>query len=181
MKTNYYITKDGVLRRKENTVYFINKEERRALPINKIYSIYAYGNLSFTSGVVSFLAKNGVPIHFFNQYGFYEGTLYPRETLVSGDVTINQARHHLDEYKRCFLAKKFVEGATRNIMRNLKYYSGSKSLERHIENIENEISRVDKYNTIPQIMGAEGHIRSIYYMALDRILPDEFKIEKRIK
>ena len=37
MRTNNYILKDGVLRRKENTIYFINKEERRALPINKIY------------------------------------------------------------------------------------------------------------------------------------------------
>jgi hypothetical protein len=26
-------------KRKENTVYFVNKDERRALPINKIYSI----------------------------------------------------------------------------------------------------------------------------------------------
>ncbi len=72
MRTDYYIMQDGILKRKENTVYFVNKDERRALPINKIYSIYAYGKLTFSSGVVSYLAKNGIPIHFFNYYGFYE-------------------------------------------------------------------------------------------------------------
>ena len=63
MRTDYYIMQDGILKRKENTVYFINKYERRVLPINKIYSIYAYGKLSFSSGVVSYLAKNSIPIH----------------------------------------------------------------------------------------------------------------------
>ena len=36
MRTDYYIMQDGILKRKENTVYFINKDERRVLPINKI-------------------------------------------------------------------------------------------------------------------------------------------------
>jgi CRISPR-associated protein Cas1 len=146
MRVNYYITKDGILRRKENTIYFISKEEKRALPINKIYGIYAYGNLSFTSGVVSYLSKEGIPIHFFNQYGFYEGSLYPRETLVAGDVTIKQAEHYLDKNKRYFLAKRFVEGATKNILRNLNYYSSSKSLGKYIKNIESEILRIDNYS-----------------------------------
>jgi len=181
MRTNYYIMKDGVLRRKENTTYFINKEEKRALPINKIYSIYAYGNLSFTSGVVSYLAREGVPIHFFNQYGFYEGSLYPKETLVAGDVTIRQAEHYLDQNKRCFLAKRFVEGATKNILRNLNYYSGSKSLGKYIESIESEISTINRYNNIPQIMSVEGRIRELYYNALDEIFPEEFRMGKRVR
>ncbi|MEA2054550.1 MAG: type I-B CRISPR-associated endonuclease Cas1b [Candidatus Thermoplasmatota archaeon] len=182
MRTNYYIIKDGILRRKENTVYFINKEGKRALPINKIYAIYAYGNLSFTSGVVSYLARNGIPIHFFNSYGFYEGSLYPRETLVAGDVTIKQAEHYSNKSKRCYLAKRFVEGATRNILRNLNYYSSSNlSLKKYIENIESEIPRIDGYDTIPQIMSVEGHIRDIYYNALDEIFPEEFRMGTRVK
>ena len=58
MRADYYILQDGILKRKENTVYFVNENEKRVLPINKIYSIYAYGRLSFSSGVVSYLSKN---------------------------------------------------------------------------------------------------------------------------
>ncbi len=182
MRTNYYITKDGVLRRKENTVYFIDKTEQRALPIQKIYAIYAYGNLSFTSGVVSYLAKNGVPIHFFNSYGFYEGSLYPRETLVSGDVTIKQAEHYLDAERRSTLAKLFVEGAAKNILKNLNYYSNNnRSLTSYIEKIEHEIGQLAGYTTIPQIMSVEGHIRDLYYNALDCIFPEKFQIGERVK
>lgn len=181
MRTNYYILKDGVLRRKENTIYFICKEEKRALPVNKIYAIYAYGNLSFTSGVVSYLSKEEIPIHFFNRYGFYEGSMYPRETLVAGDVIIKQAEHYLNQTKRQYMAKKFVEGAAGNILRNLRYYSGTKHIGKYIESIESEYVKIEDYNSIPQIMGVEGHIRDLYYSALDEIFPEKFRMGGRVK
>jgi CRISPR-associated protein Cas1 len=181
MRTNYYITKDGVLKRKENTLYFINKEEKRALPVQKTYAIYAYGRLSFTSGVVSYLSKHGVPIHFFNYYGFYEGTMYPRETLVAGDVTVRQAEHYLDPEKRCFLACCFVEGSIKNILRNIQYYKQSKSLDSFSVAIEKELKKLHSYDTIPQIMAVEGHARDLYYKALDKVFPLEFQIKTRVK
>lgn len=186
VRTDYYILQDGVLNRKENTVYFINKNEKRVLPINKIYSIYAYGNLSFTSGVVSYLAKNGIPIHFFNYYGFYEGSMYPRETLISGDLVIEQATHYIDKDKRLILAAKFIEGACKNILRNLSYYSRSKNdirekMDGYIKSIEAEILRLSQCNSIPLIMNVEGRIRNIYYSALDEIFPEEYRIITRTR
>jgi len=180
MKEDYYITQDGGLIRHENTVYFENENTKRALPVNKIYSIYAYGRLSFSSGVVDYLAKSGIPIHFFNYYGFYEGSFYPRETLISGDLTVKQASHYLDSTKRLILAKSFVEGACGNILKNLNYYAREmKVLETHISGIEAEIARLPGTNTIPEVMNVEGRIRNIYYTALDEIFPENYRIIKR--
>jgi CRISPR-associated protein Cas1 len=180
MKEDYYITQDGGLVRHENTVYFENETTKRALPVNKIYSIYAYGRLSFSSGVIDYLAKSGIPIHFFNYYGFYEGSFYPRETLVSGDLLVKQASYYLDSAKRLILAKSFVEGACGNILRNLNYYAHEmKSLETHISGIEAEIARLPGTNTIPEVMNVEGRIRNIYYTALDEIFPENYRIIKR--
>ena len=186
MRTDYYIMQDGILKRKENTVYFINKDERRVLPINKIYSIYAYGKLSFSSGVVSYLAKNGIPIHFFNYYGFYEGSMYPRETLISGDLVIKQAAHYLDNDKRMRIAGKFIEGACGNILKNLKYYSRSQekiqeSMDLYVSSIESAIGRLPDADTIPKMMNVEGQIRNIYYSALDEIFPEEYRIITRTR
>lgn len=186
MRTDYYILQDGILKRKENTVYFINKDERRVLPINKIYSIYAYGKLSFSSGVVSYLSKNGIPIHFFNYYGFYEGSMYPRETLISGDLVINQAAHYLDNDKRMLIAGKFIGGACGNILKNLKYYSRSQesireSIDAYVSSIESAIVRLPETNTIPEMMNVEGRIRNIYYSALDEIFPEEYRIVTRTR
>jgi CRISPR/Cas system-associated exonuclease Cas4 (RecB family) len=122
MKKNYYLMSDGILKRKENTLYFHNKEGKKPIPISKIYSIYSYGSLSFSSQAVHLLAKEGVPIHFFNYYGFYDGSFYPRETLLSGDLLIKQAENYLDHEKRIAIAGKFVEGAAHNMQKVLSYY-----------------------------------------------------------
>lgn len=186
MRADYYILQDGILKRKENTVYFVNENEKRVLPINKIYSIYAYGRLSFSSGVVSYLSKNGISIHFFNYYGFYEGSMYPRETLISGDLVIQQASHYLDADKRMWLAGQFIEGACGNILRNLSYYSRSRddikeTTNAYIESIKSEITRLPDTDSIPRMMNVEGRIRNIYYSALDEIFPEEYRIVTRTR
>ena len=122
-KNDYYITQDGKLKRKENTIYFTNENTERAIPIHKIYTIYAYGSITMTSGAIKYLGKQGIPVHFFDYYGWYKSTLYPRETLISGDMVVKQSEHYLKKQKRIYLAKKIVEGAIKNIIKNLKYYS----------------------------------------------------------
>jgi CRISP-associated protein Cas1 len=186
IREDFYILQDGILKRKENTVYFENKEGRKILPINKISSIFAYGNLSFSSGVVSYLSKEGIPIHFFNYYGFYEGSMYPRETLISGDLVISQAEHYIDSKKRLHLAGSFIEGACGNILRNLRYYARSKEdiqkvIEGYIGSIESELSRLENAESVPSMMRTEGKIRELYYNALDEIFPEDYRIIKRTR
>jgi len=174
------------LKRKENTVYFENKEGRKILPINKISSIFAYGNLSFSSGVVSYLSKEGIPIHFFNYYGFYEGSMYPRETLISGDLVIQQAKYYLDSEKRLYLAGSFIEGACGNILRNLRYYARNRediqgTIEGYVASIESEFSCLKSAETVPSMMRTEGKIRELYYNSLDEIFPEDYRIIKRTR
>lgn len=171
-KKNYYILSEGILKRKENTIYFVNEKGKKPIPINKVYSIYAYGQITFSSQVMSLLSKNGVPIHFFNYYGFYSGSYYPRETLLSGDLLVKQADYYLNIQKRLELAKLFVEGAANNILKVLAYYK--------IENnIKETLSELNSTNKITGIMNIEGRIRLEYYSKFDEILPDDFKMEGR--
>lgn len=171
-KKNYYILSEGILKRKENTIYFVNEKGKKPIPINKVYSIYAYGQITFSSQVMSLLSKNGVLIHFFNYYGFYGGSYYPRETLLSGDLLVKQADYYLNIQKRLELAKLFVEGAANNILKVLAYYK--------IENnIKETLSELNSTNKITEIMNIEGRIRSEYYSKFDEILPDDFKMEGR--
>lgn len=171
-KKNYYILSEGILKRKENTIYFVNEKGKKPIPINKVYSIYAYGQITFSSQVMSLLSKNGVHIHFFNYYGFYSGSYYPRETLLSGDLLVKQADYYLNIQKRLELAKLFVEGAANNILKVLAYYK--------IENnIKETLSELNSTNKITEIMNIEGRIRSEYYSKFDEILPDDFKMEGR--
>ena len=171
-KKNYYLLSEGILKRKENTIYFVNEKGSKPLPINKIYSIYAYGQITISSQVINLFAKEGIPIHFFNYYGYYNGSFYPREQLLSGDLLIKQAEHYIDFSKRIKLAKLFVEGSAKNILKVLSYYK--------IENnIKETLTELEKTNKITEVMNVEGRIRAEYYNYFDDILPDEFKMEGR--
>lgn len=182
MEKNYYILKSGRLKRKQNTVYFENTEGRKAIPIHDINSIFAFGELDVNSKLLIFLAKNNVAVHFFNYYGFYSGSFYPKEYLLSGFLIVKQVQHYLDKKKRMEIAKEFINCAAYNILQNLAYYKRQgKDVEGAIEKIHSDTERIEDAQEIPELMGIEGQIRNTYYQSFDKILRPGFEFEKRTK
>jgi len=181
MKESYYINQDGILKRKDNTVYFVNENVEQILPVDQISSIYCYGRVTISSGIVSYFAQKGVPIHFFNTYGFYESSLYPRENLVSGDVTVRQAEHYLDNGKRLFLARQFIFGCTSNILKNLAYYGRQEELKIETDRIKAMLDELVKCDSVSSVLNVEGRMWDTYYRCYDKILPEEFKFESRTR
>ncbi len=176
MKNSIYLLKHGKLVRDENTVYFIEAGgEKRLLPVNKIEDIYAYGKVTLTSQVISYFAQKGIPVHFFNKYGFYQGSFYPREKYVSGTVLVKQVEHYLDKDKRLELARKLVFGASGNIVRNLRRW------KLDTEDIEGLREKIWGQNSIPRIMEVEGKIRETYYRRMDELMPEEYRMERRVR
>jgi len=172
-RKNYYIVSDGKLIRRENTLYFENENEKKPLPINSIYSIYALGSLTITSKAISMLASEGICIHFFNRYGFYIGSFYPRETLISGDILVKQVEHYLDKDKKLYLAKAFVKGSIKNMSRVLSSYKVD-------ANFDEVLDKLDGAKSINEVRGCEALARQIYYSYFDDLLKN-FKFEVRSK
>lgn len=83
-KRSLTLFSDGNLFRRENTLYFENAQGRKPLAVEGIYDIYVYGHVNISSQALHFLAQKGIPVHFFNHYGHYDGSFYPRESLLSG-------------------------------------------------------------------------------------------------
>ena len=185
MKSNYYITVNAVMEREHNTIYLFYKNEkgeneRRIIPVEKIYTIYCYGNVTIKSGALAYLMKHGIVVHFFNKYGFYEGSFYPRQKLLSGDLLIKQAQHYLDYEKRMELAREFVKGAIGNILINLKYYErANKDVNEEIKTMEDSLHSLEEINDIKQLMAIEGNAREAYYQAFNKILPPAFHFDRR--
>ncbi len=117
-----YITTEGILARKSNTLYFINKDMKKPIPIHALTDIYAHAKVSLRSGAIFLLIRNNIPVHFYNKFGYYEGSLLPRKKRVSGNVLIKQAEHYLDPNKRLYIAREILEGMRFNMIRILKYY-----------------------------------------------------------
>jgi len=184
MKRSLYIFSDGVLRRKNNTLYFESEGVQKFIPVENTSEIYIFGEVELNKRFLEFLTQSEIILHFFNRYGYYVGSFYPREHLNSGYMILKQAEHYLDTQKRLFLARTFVEGSYKNMRQVLKYYQsrGIDELERYIQQMENLFGSVFNINDVNSLMAMEGNIRQTYYSAFDLIIgKDDFKFEKRSK
>jgi CRISPR-associated protein Cas1 len=168
MKEPIFITSEGILFREANTLYFMNEENgKKPLPIENISDIYCYGKVSMKSGGEYLLMEHGIPVHFFNKYGYYMGSLYPRIELNSGLLLVRQAEYYLDRNKRAEIAIEMVNGIKHNILQTLKYYKKKKKdVDPYIKAIEKENPTGD----IATVMSAEGRIWAEYYRSFNEIL-----------
>ena len=183
MKQSYYLYRSGRLQRKDNTLEIIyNDETKKVIPVERVDNIYVMTQFDFNTVLLNFLSQYGINIHFFNYYGFYTGTYYPKESLVSGKLLIKQVENYNDNLKRLKIAKAFIDSASYNIHRNLIYYKNrNKNLEDFIKDIEYFRRQIDLCKNVKELMGVEGNIRKIYYSSWNRIINQDIKFEKRVK
>jgi CRISP-associated protein Cas1 len=191
MKKTYYLFNPGNMERKDNTLKFTPMEEDeegvkhpgqpRYLPVETISDLYLFGSLHANSSLYNFLGQNDIAVHFFDYYENYTGSFMPRDFLLSGRMLIAQASYFKDKKKRVELARKFIEGAAFNMVKNLKYYnSRGKDLEPIINQIETLSIKINEVTAVDELMGIEGNIRMAYYDAFNLIIND-FEMGNRTK
>ena len=186
MKNRIFVFSDGELKRKENTLFFENeKGEKKYIPIEGTQELMLFGEVSLNKRFLEFASQKEMILHFFNHYGYYVGSFYPREHLNSGHMILKQAEVYLSLEKRIDLARKFVEGAISNISKVLDYYARrreSQYVKDIITGIKDLSSTLSNHNSTDSLMAIEGNIREKYYSAFDEIIDDEdFRFESRTR
>lgn len=158
-----------------------NEAQPKYIPVEGVSDLYVFGSLDANSALYNFLGRQNVTVHFFDYYEHYTGSFFPKEYLLAGKMQVNQTMHYMEKKKRITLARKFIEGAGFNMIKNLRYYHNrEKDLANEIALIENYSSGLEQANDVPACMGLEGNIRQVYYQAFDIILKD-FIMEGRSK
>ncbi|WP_059026110.1 type I-B CRISPR-associated endonuclease Cas1b [Gabonibacter massiliensis] len=187
MKRTYYLFNPGRLIRKDNTLKFtpVDEEGRegqpRYIPVETVDNLFVFGSLDANSAMYNFLGKNQIAVHFFDYYEHYTGSFMPKDYLLSGRMQIAQMKHYIRKDKRMAIARRFIQGAAFNMLKNLKYYNNrAKDTLSQINRIENYIPLIETAIEIPELMGIEGNIRQTYYEAFDIII-DGFVMGNRSK
>lgn len=153
---------------------------RRPLPVEDIASIYCFSSLRFNSGFLGFLGQKNITLHLFNYYGYYTGSFYPREPFISGKLLVEQVNAYSDPSRRMDIARRFVSGAAANILKNLRYYnSRERDMTPYIDRITALLASVPATMAVPDLMGIEGNIRSLYYDAWHLIVSESIDFPKR--
>ena len=187
MKKTYYLFNPGRISRKDNTLKFIpvdedgNEQAPKYIPVEGVSDLFCFGALDANSALYNFLGKQQIAVHFFDFYEHYTGSFMPKDYLLAGKMQIEQTKHYSSKSKRLIIARRFVEGAAFNILKNLRYYqSRGKDLQPFIETIEGFGKSIPECAEIDMLMGVEGNIRQVYYDAFNIILND-FAMDGRSK
>lgn len=177
-----YIFSMGELKRKDNSIAFVNEKGNFYIPIQDTRELYCMNEVSFNTKFLDFISKAGITLHLFNYHGNYSGTFYPKEQLISGDLSIKQAICYLEN--RLNIAKSIVQSIADNIHETLYHYyrHDKKDLKPVLDWLKSEPQKfLQKEITIEQIMFIEGQIWSRFYDSFKHFLPEDFLMNKRVK
>lgn len=184
LKETIYIFSNGTLKRKDNTLFFeTNDGDKKFIPVEQVKEILIFGETDLNKKVLNFLSQKEILLSYFNYYGYYMGTFYPREHYNSGFMILNQTKAYMDDSQRLDIAKRIVTGAAKNTLKILKYYERKKrNLKKIIGEIEKNILKIDMQRNIEKLMSVEGDIKRLYYGSFNTIISnDDFKFSGRNK
>ena len=174
MKKTYYLFNPGILERKDNTLRFTpctdnddappDNAHSRYLPVEDIGEFYVFGSLKANSSLFNFLGQKDIAVHFFDYYENYTGSFMPRDYLLSGKMLLAQTSNYQNKKKRMIIARKFIEGAEFNMVKNIQYYNRrGKDLDGIIIKMDELAALIPNTGTTEELMGIEGLIRQYYY------------------
>lgn len=160
----------------------VRVREKRVIPVEDVDALWAFRELDLNARVLNFLAQKKIPLHFFNYYGFYSGSFYPREYLQAGFLLVRQVKHYSSNLKRLRIAREFIKAALFNILRNLRYRDARGiDLLKETEVVQTEVLRLESVKTINELMACEGRARAAYYQAFEKIIKRDVEFKKRVR
>lgn len=140
-----------------------------------------FGKINCNNDLFDLLGRTGIVIHFFDYFGHYTGSFYPRNYLLSGKLLIKQ----VEAFKniRTEIAANIVKGIGENIIFVLYHYyrHDNEEVKRYIDDIRNIMKTLNNNLRINEILMIEGVIWNYFYSSFKYFLPDDFILNKRVR
>lgn len=182
MGSTRYISSMGELTRKDNSLCFRKNGKNVYIPIENTKEIYCLNEISLNTKLLDFLSQNHVVVHFFNYYGGYSGTFYPKDQYLSGRLLVKQVEAFQNQ--RAEIARAIVKGIGENLYEVLYHYykHEKKEVKETIDWIRSEFNpRIMQADTINSLMALEGEVWMRFYADFKYFLPEDFTLNKRVK
>lgn len=182
MGSTRYISSMGELTRKDNSLCFRKNGKNVYIPIENTKEIYCLNEISLNTKLLDFLSQNHVVVHFFNYYGGYSGTFYPKDQYLSGRLLVKQVE--VFQNHRVEIARAIVKGIGENLYEVLYHYykHEKKEVKETIDWIRSEFNpRIMQADTINSLMALEGEVWMRFYADFKYFLPEDFTLNKRVK
>lgn len=172
----------GELTRKDNSLCFRKNGKNVYIPVENTKELYCLNEVSLNTKLLDFISKNHIIVHFFNYYGGYSGTYYPRDHYLSGKLVVRQALKF--ENDRMDIARAVVKGIGANIYEVLYHYykHDKKEVKETIDWIKKDFFRqVEQAESVKELLAVEGEVWMKFYATFKYFLPDDFVMNKRVR
>ena len=172
----------GELTRKDNSLCFRKDGKNVYIPVENTKEIFCFNEVSINTKLLDFLSQNNIIIHFYNYYGGYSGTYYPRDDYLSGQLLVKQVLKY--ENDRMSVARAIVKGIGLNIYEVLYHYykHGKKEVKETTDWIKSDFIRlVEQSKDVKELMAYEGEVWMRFYADFKYFLPEDFVMNKRVK
>lgn len=182
MGSTKYIMSMGELTRKDNSLCFRKDGKNVYIPVENTKEIFCFNEVSINTKLLDFLSQNNIIIHFYNYYGGYSGTYYPRDHYLSGKLLVKQVLKY--ENDRMSVARAIVKGIGLNIYEVLYHYykHGKKEVKETTDWIKSDFIRlVEQSKDVKELMACEGEVWMRFYVDFKYFLPEDFVMNKRVK
>lgn len=182
MGSTKYIMSMGELTRKDNSLCFRKNGKNVYIPVENTKEIFCFNEVNINTKLLDFLSQNNIIIHFYNYYGGYSGTYYPRDHYLSGKLLVKQVLKY--ENDRMSVARAIVKGIGLNIYEVLYHYykHGKKEVKETTDWIKSDFIRlVEQSKDVKELMAYEGEVWMRFYADFKYFLPEDFVMNKRVK
>ncbi len=182
MGSTKYIMSMGELTKKDNSLCFRKDGKNVYIPVENTKEIFCFNEVSINTKLLDFLAQNNIIMHFYNYYGGYSGTYYPRDHYLSGKLLVKQVLKY--ENDRMSVARAIVKGIGLNIYEVLYHYykHGKKEVKETTDWIKSDFIRlVEQSKDVKELMAYEGEAWMRFYADFKYFLPEDFVMNKRVK
>lgn len=172
----------GELTRKDNSLCFRKDGKNVYIPVENTKEIFCFNEVSINTKLLDFLSQNNIIIHFYNYYGGYSGTYYPRDHYLSGKLLVKQVLKY--ENDRMSVARAIVKGIGLNIYEVLYHYykHGKKEVKETTDWIKSDFIRlVEQSRDVKELMAYEGEVWMRFYADFKYFRPEDFVMNKRVK
>lgn len=166
---------------KAGNIVITTEEIERKIPKELVENVAIFGNVQMTTAFVSHCLRNDIPVSYYSMEGEYFG----RTVSTKGD-NISRLKKQLAiiENTKFTLefAKIIIEAKINNQLTLLRRYKKYNPLvEEEISQINILKAKIEKAKTKEEILGFEGIVAKQYYQGISKILPKDFKFEKRTR
>ena len=171
VRETVFLTCAGVLTWLGEALCFEDSVSRRLIPGDEPGEILIYGEVSFDKTLLDFCTEKRIILHFFDYYGYYSGSYYPRLHQNSAHLLLKQAEYHTDGGKRLDVARRLTRGAVGNILHVLQYHTElGDAVEAQMLEVEKLNALIGSAGTLEQLREHLEKAREAYYSGLDVML-----------